>query len=183
MSAKSPSIWEWITRKMRKYSEKNKNENKTYNTVGSAWSSARTCACCTCVCTHARAQLCPTLQPHGLQPARLFCPWDSPGKNTGTGCHSLLQGIFPTQELNPRLLHLLHWQADSLPLSTREECVCVCVCVSVKSDGGIFLVAQWLLLRPAKAGVPGSVPGQGTRSPMPQLKTPSAQLRPVQSDE
>ena len=55
-----------------------------------------------------------TLWPHGLWPARLLCPWDSPGKNTGVGCHSLLQGIFPTQGLNP---HLLHWQADSLLLS------------------------------------------------------------------
>ena len=35
----------------------------------------------------------------------------------GVGCHSLLQGIFPTQGLTPRPLHLLHWQADSLPLS------------------------------------------------------------------
>ena len=35
---------------------------------------------------------------------------DSPGKNTGVGCHTLLQGIFPTQGSNPRLLHLLHWQ-------------------------------------------------------------------------
>ena len=34
---------------------------------------------------------------------------DSPGKNTGGGCHALLQGIFPTQGLNPHLLHLLHW--------------------------------------------------------------------------
>ena len=32
-------------------------------------------------------------------------PWDSPGKNTGTGCHALLQGIFPTQGWNPGLLH------------------------------------------------------------------------------
>ena len=32
-----------------------------------------------------------------------------------TGCHFLLQGIFPTQGLNPSLLHLLHWQVDSLP--------------------------------------------------------------------
>ena len=47
---------------------------------------------------------------------RLLCPWDSPGKNTRVGCHFLLQGIFPTQGLNPRLLCLLHWQADSLPL-------------------------------------------------------------------
>ena len=41
------------------------------------------------------------LRPHGLQPARLLCPWDSPGKNTGVGCHFLLQGIFLTQGLNP----------------------------------------------------------------------------------
>ena len=33
------------------------------------------------------AQSCPILWPHGLQPARLLCPWDSPGKNTGVGCH------------------------------------------------------------------------------------------------
>ena len=32
-------------------------------------------------------------------------------------CHFLLQGIFPTQESNPCLLSLLHWQEDSLPLS------------------------------------------------------------------
>ena len=38
-----------------------------------------------------------SLQPHGLYPARLLCPWDSSGKNTGVGCYSLLQGIFPTQ--------------------------------------------------------------------------------------
>ena len=47
------------------------------------------------------AQLCPTLlRPYGLQPARLLCPWDSPGKNTGAGCHAFLQEIFPTQGLN-----------------------------------------------------------------------------------
>ena len=44
------------------------------------------------------------------------CPWDSPGKNTGVGCHALIQGIFLTQASNPRLLHLLYWQAGSLPL-------------------------------------------------------------------
>ena len=47
--------------------------------------------------------------------SRLLCPWDSPYKNTGVGCHALIQGIFPTQGSNPRLLRLLHWQADSLP--------------------------------------------------------------------
>ena len=42
--------------------------------------------------------------------------WDFPGKNTGVGCYSLFQGIFPTQGQNLDLLHLLHWQADSLSL-------------------------------------------------------------------
>ena len=41
-------------------------------------------------------QLSDSVQPYGLQPTRLLCPWDSPGKNTGVGCHALLQGIFPT---------------------------------------------------------------------------------------
>ena len=36
---------------------------------------------------------------------RLFCPWDSLGKNIGAGCHFLFQGIFPTQESNLCLLH------------------------------------------------------------------------------
>ena len=44
-----------------------------------------------------------SLSPWGFQPPRLLCPWDSPGNNTGVGCHSLLQGIFPTQGLG--LLH------------------------------------------------------------------------------
>ena len=36
-------------------------------------------------------QSCPTLRPHRRQPTRLPRPWDSPGKNTGVGCHFLLQ--------------------------------------------------------------------------------------------
>ena len=46
-------------------------------------------------------------------PTRLLSPWDSPGRNTGLGCHALLQGIFLTLGLNPRLLYcrqiLYHW--------------------------------------------------------------------------
>ena len=63
-------------------------------------------------------RLCPTLcDPMG----RLLCPWDSPGKNTGVGCHALLQGIFLTQGSNPHLLYLLHWQVGSLPLVPPEN--------------------------------------------------------------
>ena len=66
------------------------------------------------------------LQTHGLWPTRLLCPWDSPGKNTGVGCHFLLQGIFPTQGSNPG-------QANSVPSEPpgKPVCVHVCVCVSV----------------------------------------------------
>ena len=46
-----------------------------------------------------------------LRPSRLYSPWNSPGQNTGVGSRSLLQGIFPTQGLNPGL----PLQADSLP--------------------------------------------------------------------
>ena len=46
-----------------------------------------------------------SLQSYGLQPTRLLCPWDSPGKNTGVGSHSLLQGVFPTQGSNQGVLH------------------------------------------------------------------------------
>ena len=65
---------------------------------------------CVCACSVVSN----SLWPLGLQPTRLLCPWNSPGKNTGVGCHFLLQGIFPTQVSTSHLLCLLHWQADSL---------------------------------------------------------------------
>ena len=70
-----------------------------------------------------------SLQPHGL-----YSPWNSPGQNTGVRSLSLLQGIFPTQELNPGLPHcrqilyqlshkgsprILEWVA--CPLSSRSS--------------------------------------------------------------
>ena len=75
---------------------------------------------CVCVCACAqRAQL--------LSHVRLCDPMDCslPGssgyrivtnKNTGAGCHFLLQGLFQTLRSNPPLLHFLHWQVDSLPV-------------------------------------------------------------------
>ena len=65
--------------------------------ISHAHSSKRVCVC-ECMLSH--AQLFTT-------PWAAACPWDSPGKNTGAGCHFLLQGIFLTQGSNPRLLH---WQ-------------------------------------------------------------------------
>ena len=54
-----------------------------------------------------------SLQPHDCSPPRLLCSWNFPGKNSRTGCHFLLQRIFPIQGSNLSLLYFLHWQADS----------------------------------------------------------------------
>ena len=72
-------------------------------------------AACVCVCSVVSH----SLRPHGLYPTVLLCPWDFPGKNTGVGCHALLQGIFPTQGANPHFLCLLLWQVHALPLCHR----------------------------------------------------------------
>ena len=67
-----------------------------------------------CVCQVASV-VSSSLSRCGLKPSRLLCPWDSPGKNTGVGCHVLFQGISSTQGSNPK--YILHWQARSLPLA------------------------------------------------------------------
>ena len=52
------------------------------------------CVCgCVCVCVSCSV-MSDSLRPHGLPPSWLLCPQNSPGKNTGVGCHVLLQGIF-----------------------------------------------------------------------------------------
>ena len=56
---------------------------------------------------------------------RLFCPWNSPGKNAGVGCHALLQGIFPAQGLNP---HLLYCRQILHHLSTKEALIYTIMC-------------------------------------------------------
>ena len=59
------------------------------------------------LCTFAQSlQSCPTLCDPMDWATRFLLPWDSLGKNTRVGCHALLQGIFPTQEVNLCLLHL-----------------------------------------------------------------------------
>ena len=55
-----------------------------------------------------------------MGPASLPCPRDFPGKNTGVSYHFLLQGIFPTQGLNPRLLNLLSCKQTLSHLATGD---------------------------------------------------------------
>ena len=69
-------------------------------------------------------QLCLTLcDTMDCKPTGLLCPWDAPSKNPGLGCYALLQGVFLTQTLNSRFLHLLQWQAGSLPLAPSDYLV------------------------------------------------------------
>ena len=57
------------------------------------------------VCSRVRVLVASDFVTPWTVPARLLCPWNSPGKNTGVGSHSLLQGVFLTQGSNLGLLH------------------------------------------------------------------------------
>ena len=92
-----------------------------------------------------RSVLSDSFWPHGLQPARLLCPWKSRGKNTGVGGHFLLQGIFPTQGSNPYPLSLLHC------------CCCCCQVASVVSDS--VWPHRW---QPTRLPHPRDSPGKNT---------------------
>ena len=74
------------------------------------------------MCMYAKSlQSCPTLyDPMDCSSPGSLCPWDSPGKNSGVGCHALLQEIFPIQGSNLHLLCLLHWEAVSLLVALVE---------------------------------------------------------------
>ena len=76
------------------------------------------------------AHLCPALcNPMDCKPTRLLRPGDFPGKNTGVGCHFLLQGILPTQGLSPSLLHrrqiLYHLSYQESSLSRKVGWACL----------------------------------------------------------
>ena len=66
---------------------------------------SETLCVCACVSVLVTSVVPDSLRAQGLQSTRLPCPWGSPGKNTGVGCHSLRQGIFLTLGSNPGLLH------------------------------------------------------------------------------
>ena len=65
-----------------------------------------------CCAGLSRSVLSDSLQPCVLSSNRLLCPWDSPGKNTGAGCHALFQGNLSNPGIEPRAPAL---QGDSLP--------------------------------------------------------------------
>ena len=130
-------------------------------------SSSQGCSCCWV------ATSCPTLWLRVLEPTRFLCPWDSPGKNTGVGCHFFPQGIFPTQGSNPCLLH---WQEGSLPLSHQGIPACKVApyklsIVSIILKPGVQLVAEQSLFTDCRSFLPPP-------SQQPQLLVPSVWLLP-----
>ena len=106
--------------------------------------SSSTCVVCVISCS----VVSDALRPYGLQPTRLLCSQDSPGKPTGADSHFLFQEIFPTQGFNWCLLHLLQLQEDSFPLSHLGSPALTNVSIKEDSIGSqkfrdIRLQAEW----------------------------------------
>ena len=88
--------------------------------------------CVVCVLSH--SVMSDFWQLHGLQPTRLLCPWESPGKSTGVGNHFLIQGIFPTQGSNPGPLYCSFFTV----CDTREAQICAIY--SIKNKINIIII-------------------------------------------
>ena len=128
-----------------------------------------------------------SVQPHRRQPTRLPCPWDSPGKNTGVGCHFLLQcmKMKSGSEVARSCLTLSDPMDCSLPGSSAHGIFQARVLSQMRKmkfkevKEGTSLVVQWLRLRDPNAEGLGSIPGQGTRSHILRLKILHAATRPA----
>ena len=117
-----------------------------------------------------------SMRPHRWQPTRLLCPWDSPRKNTGVGCHFLLQCMkvksesevaqsCPTQRphrLQPSRL-LRPW--DSPGKNTGVGCHCLLQCMKVKSESEVAQSCPTQRpqgLKPTRLLHPWDFPGKST---------------------
>ena len=83
--------------------------------------------------------MCDSSWPHGLQPSRLLCPWDSPG-NYWSGLPCLSPGDLSDPGIKPRSPAL---QADSLPSKPPGKSVCVCVCACVCIHASMRAKSLW----------------------------------------
>ena len=77
-----------------------------------------------CVCVFSRSEMSDSLQPMDCSLPGSSVYGDSPGKNTGLGCHVLLQAIFLTQGSNPHLIYLLHCRQIFYLLSHQGSLSC-----------------------------------------------------------
>ena len=127
-----------------------------------------------------------SLRPHGL-----YSPWNSSGQNTGVGSLSLLQGIFPSQGSNPGLPHgrqilyqLSHKGSPCISISVQFSYKHIHIYFFFCKNKNLLRMTWWPfknvqtspVVRAPNAGGLGSIPGQGTRSHMPQLKIGFSQI-------
>ena len=120
-----------------------------------------------------------SLQAHELWPTRLLCPWDSPGKMAGGGCHAPLQGIFPTQGSNPGVSHcrqIPHCLRHQGSPSVEGEGIPAMLCgktqlASADHEGG-GSTSQ------GPQAASGSWKGQGSRLSLGGSRKDTAQLKP-----
>ena len=127
---------------------------------------------CVCSCSAVSE----SLQPYGLQPARLLCLWKFQGKNTGVSCHFLLQGIFPTQGSNLCIFAFLElagrffttWDDASMDtathlykgfpgLSSKES---TCQCRTLRFDPWVRKIPWRKKWQPTPVFLPGESRGQ-----------------------
>ena len=94
---------------------------------------------CPSLCLHARSVMSDSCDPMDCSPPGSPVQGISPGKDTGVGCHFLLQEIFPTQRSNPHFLHLLHWQVGS---SLAHPSHLPNVCLTWGPSGGRSLIPR-----------------------------------------
>ena len=116
---------------------------------------------------------------HSSTIARLLCPWDFPGKNIGVDCHSLLQGIFPTQGSN---LGLLPWGWILYCLSHVEspnKCIISVIC----SCPTLFLSHRILQARILDwIAIPFSSPGHLPNPGIEPVLSPAFQMHFLHSE-
>ena len=138
--------WTWTRDKIANVYDKNKIRVLKFSLDLKAWLITVTVCVCACVCVCVLclvAQSCSTLcncMDSSLPGSSVL--GDSLSKNTGVGCHALLQGIFPIQGSNPGLQHcrliLYHLSRQGSPCG-------VCVCVMYTKTTPIYKLVIWTL--------------------------------------
>ena len=122
--------------------------------------------------------------PMDCSPARLLCPWDSPGETTGVCCHFLLQRIFPAKGWNSSLISCIAsgfftcWATWEVIEGNQKliDCQCLCILKFLIMTSGDYhriqtsprqtsLEVQWLRLYTSTTRGRGSVSGWGTKTP------------------
>ena len=116
-----------------------------------------------------------SLRAHGLQPTKLLCPWDFPGKNTGVGCYFLLKGIFLSQGSNLGFLHymqFLYWLSyQGSPIRFSQN-------VKMRSQPSACAVLPGKIALPARSWFCGVLNVEENLSPILRLVMSEFQARP-----